>query len=190
MKVDVILLNVSINLLLLAIVQTIFFFSYIKDTVANATLVPIKDVIDDYNHCSLLVPRDNNYYFKVYEKIINNVDETKANEAKQQRAKVNNKLFSRMITINAILFVIALVLTVVTFYRKSITTKEFITSLGFVLAGFSTEFIFFFTVASQYQYITGIEVMSRIFERWNSYNKKTVDINESIRAKRAKDRTN
>lgn len=162
MKIDVILLNVSITLLLLAIVQTIFFFYYIKDMVAGATLVPLKEVIDDYNHCSLYVPRKNQFYKKIYNNIIKNIDETKANEAKIRRETANKTLLDKMIVTNFILFAIVAIFSTISFLRENITVKEYLYTVGFVLAGFSTEFIFFFTVASNYQYITGIELISNI----------------------------
>ena len=163
MKIDVILLNVSINLLLLAIVQTVFFFYYIKDMIADATLVPLKEVIDDYNHCSLYLPRKNQFYRKIYKNILENIDDSQANEAKSRREAENRILFNRMVIINLIIFAIVAVLSTVTFLRQNITIKEYLSTIGFVLAGFSTEFIFFFTVASNYQYITGIELISNIF---------------------------
>ena len=163
MKIDVILLNVSINLLLLAIVQTVFFFYYIKDMIADATLVPLKEVIDDYNHCSLYLPRENQFYRKIYKNILENIDDSQANEAKSRREAANKSLLNRMVIINIILFAIVAVFSTITFLRKNITIKEYLSTIGFVLGGFSTEFIFFFTVASNYQYITGIELISNIF---------------------------
>ena len=99
MKIDVILLNVCINLFCLAIVQTIFFFYYVKDIIADATLLPLKEVADDFNHCSLYVPRKNQAYNKFYKEMLESIDDTDISEAREQRIKQNKRLLNRMIQI-------------------------------------------------------------------------------------------
>lgn len=169
MKIDVIFLNVCINLFCLAIVQTIFFFYYVKDIIADATLLPLKEVADDFNHCSLYIPRKNQAYNEFYKEMLQSIDDTDISKAREQRIKKNKRLLERMIQINVIIFVILIALSSFCFYRKSINVKEYLTSIGFVLGGFSTEFLFFLTVASKHKYVTGIELMALIFENLAKY---------------------
>lgn len=168
MKIDVILVNVSLTLLVLAIVQTIFFFNYIKDVIANSTLSPLKDVADDFNHCSALYPRPKQYQDMI-DRVLKLVSKEDNTSAKNLREQNNSKLFQKMVFIITILLILTLVLSGFAFYRKSITVQEFIISLLFILIGFTTEFLFFYAVVEPYKYISGIELVSKVLKEVSKF---------------------
>ena len=168
MKIDVILLNVSLTLLMLAIVQTVFFFNYIKETIANSTISPLKNVADDFNHCSALIPRPKKYQI-IFDKLLNVVSREEKSSAEKIRNDANNKLFQNMLGIIFFIFIITIAISGFAFYRKSITIQEFGITLFFILLGFTTEFLFFYAVVEPYKYITGIELIAKVLKEMSKY---------------------